>query len=116
MLNSKRRVEKLTDCTGVSSETAQENSLATEVLPNLGATGQEATKHLLAMASATEELNFNLYLILINLNLNSFTWVVTKSGMLCMLTHRVAVFLLMVKGTFFRCHYPEKEILVFLLI
>lgn len=61
MLNSKRRVEKL-------SETAQENSLATEVLPNLVVTGQKVIKHLLAVASTTEELNFNLYLILINLN------------------------------------------------
>lgn len=61
MLNSKLRVEKL-------SETAQENSLATEVLPNLVVTGQKVIKHLLAVASTTEELNFNLYLILINLN------------------------------------------------
>lgn len=111
MLNSKRRVEKLIDCTGVLSETAQENSLATEVLPNLVVTGQEVTKHLLAVASITEELNFNLHLILIHLNLNSYTWVVAKNGMLCMLTGRVAVFLLMVKGTFFKCHYLEKEIL-----
>lgn len=75
------------DCTGVFSKTAQENSLAMEVLPNLVATGQEVTKHLLAVPSATEELNFNLYLILINLNLNSFTWVVAKSGILCVCWH-----------------------------
>lgn len=61
------------DCTGVLSETAQENSLTTEVLPNLVVTGQEVTKHLLAVASTTEELNFNLYQILMNLNLNSYT-------------------------------------------
>lgn len=73
MLNSKRRVEKSMDCTGVLSETAQENSLATEVLPNLVVTGQEVTKHLLAVVSTTEELNFNLYQILMNLNLNSYT-------------------------------------------
>lgn len=61
------------DCTGVLSEMAQENSLATEVLPNLVVTGQEVTKDLLAVASTTEELNFNLYQILMNLNLNSYT-------------------------------------------